>query len=112
MASYPIPVRLERALMMKTYLTDRCSSLPSSHFNSDVPQPPTSLVTAPLLTESTYVGLQLVDTPGITFRWGAAHQVYQIQLGLGQYKASTALCYIHGRHCFSVFKPCWGPSLG
>ena len=49
--------------MMKTYLADRCSSQPPSHFDSDVPQPPTSLVTAPLLTESTYVGLQLVDTP-------------------------------------------------
>ena len=82
--------------MMQAHLASRCSSQPPSHmmqddlkhFHSDVPQPPTSLVTAPLLTASIYVGLELVGTPGITYRWGAAHQVDNIELGLGQYSSA------------------------
>ena len=52
-------------------------------FHSDVPQPQTSLVTAPPLTVDIYVGLEMVCAPNITFRWGAAHRVDNIELGLG-----------------------------
>jgi hypothetical protein len=53
-------------------------------YNSDVPQPPTSLVTVPSLTADPYVGLKLVCAPGVTYQWGAAHQLDNIRLGLGQ----------------------------
>ena len=87
MASLPIPVRLEYALMMKAHLTNRCFSQPLNHmmqddlkrYHSDVPQHPTSLVTAPPLTADIYVGLELVCAPGITYRWGAAHHVVKVR---------------------------------
>ena len=87
MASVAIPIRLERAINMKSYLAHRCPPQPPSHFTSDVPQPQTSLVTAPLINPDIYVGLQLVDDSGITFRWGAAHKLDHIQIGLGRHSS-------------------------
>ena len=78
--------------MLHAHVTTRCPSQPPTHMmqddlrrsHNDVPQPPTSLVTAPPLTVDIYVGLEMVCAPNITFRWGAAHRVDNIELGLGQ----------------------------
>ena len=87
MVSVAIPIQLKHAINMKSYLATRCPSLSPSRFTSDVPQPQTSLVTAPLINQDIYVGLQLVDDSGVTFRWGAAHRLDHIEIGLGRHSS-------------------------
>ena len=75
---------------MKGFLDNRCYFPPLSYavqadlklFTSAVPQPQTSLVTAPFLAEGTYVGVKLVCAQGVTYQWGATHQLNNMRLGL------------------------------